>query len=409
MLKFFPHQVKTLEFLLERKRAIVCSAPRTGKSLPAMAAAMQHQPALVVCPAIIRNVLKRACEAINSNIPVTIIEGRKAASELVAPSSGIVIMSYDITPYITKFDGFQCLVLDEAHRIANNTAKRTKACMKLMKATPNVYALTGTPIPRHPIGLWPLLSGLGIYKKSWMDFALRYCGGWSAPWGFSAEGATNIPELREKLKPHIIRHTKEDVFKNYTAPQFSLITFDLPLSRQEQGLDMDALVNNPNLILALEGLSELLLESARRKIKNCIEFVEDLLAAGEPVIVFAVHKEIVAAMEAGLKHYGVVKVVGDTPKAEREKAISDFQAGKADVIIGAVTVLAEGVDLSRSDTIVFVETGWSPAAIEQCSSRVENINKESTPVVYILTTANSLDHRVMSTILKKQNIIDQIL
>lgn len=407
-MNLYPHQQQTLEFLLTKKRAMVCSAPRTGKSLPTMAAAMQNQPVLVVCPAIVRSVLKRACEQIDSSVPIRIIDGRKVA-EALQPAPGVTIMSYDITPSIKRFDGFNTLVLDEAHRIANHTAKRTKACLKLMKATPHVYILTGTPIPRYPSGLWPLLHGLGVFKGDFFSFARRYCGLWMSPWGWNWDGATNLPELRQKLKPHFIRHTKEDVFQNYTAPQYSLVTFDLPVNRKEQTLDAEALVINPNLIMAIEGLSELLLESARKKVPSCIEFIEDLLTADEPVVVFAIHKEIVAALEEGLKSHGVVKVVGDTPTKQRDKAIADFQEGRANVIIGNVAAMSEGVSLARADTIVFVETGWSPAALEQAASRVENLQKQSRPVIYLLTTANSLDHRVIKVLLKKKNIIDQIL
>jgi SWI/SNF-related matrix-associated actin-dependent regulator 1 of chromatin subfamily A len=305
--------------------------------------------------------------------------------------------------------GWQTLVLDEAHRCGNFQSKRAKMAIKLMKATPRVYALTGTPIPRYPYNLWPLLHGLGIYKNDFMTFAKRYCGLWMSPWGWDWTRATNLPELKEKIKPHVLRHTKAEVFKNYQPPQFSLITFDLPVSRKEQDFDAEALVVNPNLVLAIEGLSELLLESARRKVASCVEFISDLVDAGEPVVVFAIHKEIVSALEDGLRIYGVVKVVGDTSSKERDKAIDAFQNGEANVIIGNVAAMSEGVNLARADTIVFVETGWSPAALNQSSSRVENLQKQSKPMIYILTTANSLDHRVIKTLMKKQSIIDAII
>ena len=407
-MNLYPHQIEALEFLLEKKRCILASEPRTGKTLPAVAAAMKNLPALIICPAIVKSVIERACAVVDPTVPVTVIDGRIAAHNLVA-GQGVFIMSYDVAPYLLHFTGWNTLVLDEAHRIASNTAKRTKAAVKLMKKTPHVYCLTGTPIPRHPIGLFPMLHGLGIYKGSWMAFAFRYAKAWQSPWGFDTTGSSNLPELRDKIKPHILRHTKEQVFVDYQEPAFSIITFDLPVSRREQEFDAESLVVNPNVILALEGLSELLLESARKKVKSCIEFISDLVESGQPVIVFAVHKEIVASLELGLKEHGVVKVVGDTPAKERDQNIADFQSGKASVIIGNVAAMSEGVDLSRGDTIVFVETGWSPATLTQASSRVENLQKKGGATIYLLTTANSLDHRVIKTILKKKGIIDQII
>jgi SWI/SNF-related matrix-associated actin-dependent regulator 1 of chromatin subfamily A len=287
---------------------------------------------------------------------------------------------------------------------------RTKAAMHLMKNITHVYALSGTPIPNRPIELWPILHGLGIYRGGWFDFASRYCKLWASPWGMDASGASNIPELKALMKPHVLRRKKEDVFKDYKDPQVSLITFDLPNDKREQQFDADALVANPNALLAFEGLAEIMKEAGMRKVNAASEFIDDLLQAGEPVVVFAHHKDVVQALQSELKVHKPVTVVGDTPRAQRDKAIEAFQAGKTKCIIGNIAAMSEGVDLSAADTIVFVECTWSTSALEQASSRVENITKNGiAPVIYILTIRASLDHTVLAKILKKQNIINQII
>ena len=127
-------------------------------------------------------------------------------------------------------------------------------------------------------------------------------------------------------------------------------------------------------------------------------------------MVFVHHKDVARGLMETLKAHKPVIVVGDTPRAARDKAIADFQAGKTKVIIGNIAAMSEGVDLSAADTIVFVECTWSTSALEQASSRVENIAKHGVkPIIYILTIRASLDHTVLSKILKKQNIINQII
>jgi SNF2 family DNA or RNA helicase len=119
---------------------------------------------------------------------------------------------------------------------------------------------------------------------------------------------------------------------------------------------------------------------------------------------------VVAELEKLLFVHKPVIVVGDTSRAKRDKAIADFQAGKTLCIIGNIAAMSEGVDLSAADTIVFVECTWSTSALEQASSRVENIQKNGIkPMIYILTIHASLDHNVLSKILRKQNIINQII
>jgi SNF2 family DNA or RNA helicase len=197
---------------------------------------------------------------------------------------------------------------------------------------------------------------------------------------------------------------------DYKEPQVSLITFDLAVDKREQSFDADALMANPNALLAFEGLSEIMREAGIRKAPLAIEFIDDLLQADEPVVVFAHHKEVVAMLTEGLKEHKPVMVVGDTPKAQRQKNIDAFQSGQTKCIIGNIAAMSEGVDLSAADTIVFVECTWSTSALEQASSRVENINKSGIPpVIYILTIKASLDHNVLAKVLKKLNVVNQII
>jgi SWI/SNF-related matrix-associated actin-dependent regulator 1 of chromatin subfamily A len=405
-MNLLPHQIEARDFLLTKRRAILADQPRVGKTLPTAAAALQHLPAIIVCPAIAKTVWEAAFQRLGCD-DVRVINGRQDASSVGWHK--VIIVNYDLLPNLILGKA-QTLVLDECHRIKNPKAARTKAASLLMKMTPRVYALSGTPLPNRPIELWPILHGLGIYRGGWFDFAARYAKMWQAPWGLDVSGASNIPELKALMRPHVLRRKKEDVFKDYKDPQVSLITFDLPTDKREQAFDADALVANPNALMAFEGLAEVMREAGMRKVTMAAEFIDDLLQAGEPVVVFAHHKDVVAQLVDALFVHKPAVVVGDTPRAQRDKAIDAFQTGKTKCIIGNIAAMSEGVDLSAADTIVFVECTWSTSALEQASSRVENIAKNGiAPVIYILTIRASLDHNVLAKILAKQNIINQII
>ena len=405
-MKLYPHQETSKQFLLDTKRAILADQPRVGKTLPTAAAALEHLPALIVCPAIAKTVWEAAFNKL-SKATVRVVNGKNDAMKTT--DHQVVIINYDLLQYFNNA-GYQTLVLDECHRVKNPLAKRTTSAALLMKQIDRVYALSGTPIPNRPIELWPILHGLGIYRGGWYDFAARYAKMWKAPWGLDVSGSSNIAELKALMKPHVMRRKKEDVFKDYQDPQVSLITFDLPNDKREQQFDADALVANPNALLAFEGLAEIMKEAGMRKVDAAAEFIDDLLNAGEPVVVFAHHKDVVGKLCDELRVHKPVTVVGDTPRAQRDKAVSDFQSGKAKCIVGNVQSMSEGVDLSAADTIVFVECTWSTSALEQASSRVENIAKHGVkPMIYILTIRASLDHTVLAKILAKQNIINQII
>lgn len=408
-MQLFPHQQEAKLFLLSRRRAILADQPRVGKTLPTAAAALENLPALIVCPAIAKTVWEAAFQRLAPNVSVHVVNGKKDAG--LPTSADVTIINYDVLQYgVTQVDKYNALVLDECHRIKNPKAARTKAAMLAMKKIDCVYALSGTPIPNRPIELWPILHGLGIYRGGWFDFAARYARLFSAPWGLDASGASNLPELKAMMKPHVLRRKKEDIFKDYKEPQVSLITFDLPNDKREQSFDADALVANPNALMAFEGLAEIMREAGMRKVQYAADFIDDLLQANEPVVVFAHHKDVVQALQDELKTHKPVTVVGDTTRLKRDMAIADFQAGKTKCIIGNIAAMSEGVDLSASDTIVFVECTWSTSALEQASSRVENITKNGiAPVIYILTIKASLDHNVLAKVLKKLNVVNQII
>ena len=408
-MKLFPHQEEARDFLLANRRCILADQPRVGKTLPAAAAALQHLPAIIVCPAIAKTVWEAAFKKLAPSISVKVITGKRQAGELIGCQ--VTIVNYDILSSVTTFSGIKTVVFDECHRLKNNKAIRTKAAMLMMKKIDRVYALSGTIVPNRPAELWPILHGLGIYRGGWFDFVYRYAKAWNPPWGgLDVSGASNIPELKALMRPHVLRRKKEDIFMDYKQPQVSLVTFDLPVDKREQQFDADALVANPNALMAFEGLAEVMKEAGMRKIKAASEFISDLLQSGEPIVVFAHHKDVVHGLVEELKDHKPVVVVGDTPSAKRTENITAFQSGQTKVIVGNIAAMSEGVDLSAADTIVFVECTWSTSALEQASSRVENINKSGVkPVIYLLTIRASLDHNILAKCLRKQNIINQII
>ena len=408
-MNLLPHQEVSKQFLLSKGRCILADEPRVGKTLATASAALQHLPALIVCPAIVKTVWQSAFTNLDPSIPVTIINGKKNATSIGA--DGITIINYDLLGSIQEMGNFKTLVLDESHRIKSPKAVRTVAAQKLMSKIKYVYALSGTPIPNRPIELWPLLNGLGIYRGGYYDFAARYARMWKAPWGLDVSGASNLPELKEMMKPFVLRRKKADVFTEYQEPIVSLITFDLPVDHREKEFDIDALIDHPNPMLAFEGLSEVMKEAGLRKVKPAIEFILDKLETGEPIVVFAHHKEVVHAIKDEIKkHCGVSVITGETNQKYRADIIQQFQSGQNKVFIGNLAACQEGIDLSAADTVVFVEATWQTSALLQASSRIENINKAGcAPLIYLLTIARSLDHTILKKVLIKQNIVNQII
>lgn len=123
------------------------------------------------------------------------------------------------------------LIADEAHRLRNYQAKRSKVMRQLGDRAARRYALTGTPVDTNPGDLYGLANWTtpGILGNA-RDFMNRYSypqifGDRQAGWS----GKRNIAELAVRARPLYIRHTIAEV-----APHLP------PLRVVAKALDPDA-------------------------------------------------------------------------------------------------------------------------------------------------------------------------
>jgi superfamily II DNA/RNA helicase len=96
------------------------------------------------------------------------------------------------------------------------------------------------------------------------------------------------------------------------------------------------LVENPNALMAFEGLAELMREAGLRKVKPAAEFIENLLDSEDQVVVFVHHKDVAAQLAEALKKHKPAVITGDTPRKQRDTYIDEFQAHKRRIIVGTL-------------------------------------------------------------------------
>lgn len=126
----------------------------------------------------------------------------------------VVITNYETLLNDKIFDKickmkFDILTVDECHSIKNRTAERSKRIYKLAKIIDTRIGLSGTPLENRPpelFGVFQLIEPKLF--ANWSTFASRYIK--FVRYGIIA-GYRNLPELREKIQPYIIRRTLKDV------------------------------------------------------------------------------------------------------------------------------------------------------------------------------------------------------
>jgi len=112
--------------------------------------------------------------------------------------------------------GRAAVYVDEATKIKNHSAARTKSLAKLRRRMTHARVMTGTPITAGPMDLYSQMSFAvpGLLGTSFMAYRARYAvlrdiyvGARRVP---TIVGYRNLDELRERVAPHIFRVTKEE-------------------------------------------------------------------------------------------------------------------------------------------------------------------------------------------------------
>jgi SNF2 family DNA or RNA helicase len=106
------------------------------------------------------------------------------------------------------------------------------------------------------------------------------------------------------------------------------------------------------------------------KIDAAVELVQENLP--HATVCFTWHRASADALEARLTKLGIptVKVHGDVPLKDRTAAIDRFQEGRAKAFVGTIKTVGESVNLNAASDVVFVESSWTPADMDQARDRV---------------------------------------
>ncbi len=282
----------------------------------------------------------------------------------------------------------------------------------------HVIALTGTPIINRPVEAFTLLQALRPDEyDNFFSYAKRYCGAEKTQYGWDFSGCTNAPELRERLKDVMVRRTKDQVLTDLPAKR--RVTIDVELTNRD---DYDAVqeaaeealqeaVESRNAGEALRILNQLRRLAGQGKVGPAIEWIEEFVAGGGSLIVFAHHKDILDAVQAALGEAGVtcVRVDGDVPVAARQAAVDAFQAGTAQVFLGTPGAAGVGLTLTKAQDVLFIERQWTPALEEQAEDRAHRIGQKGSVTAWYLVAAESIDDRFNALVEKKRAVIGAVM
>ena len=185
------------------------------------------------------------------------------------------------------------------------------------------------------------------------------------------EGIRNVPELKLLLKGIYIRRLQKDVL-------------DLPpMIEREVVIDFKDVVGMKESWEEFEKDSvddvyaTVKMKSANVKAKYTADYCKNLLESGEkPLVIFTAHREALSLIAASLGKY-VTEVIHGQVKAEaRHDIVTRFQAGKIDVLVCSIKAASVGLNLTRSQNIIFNDLDPNPIYNAQALKRIQRIGQE---------------------------------
>jgi SNF2 family DNA or RNA helicase len=340
-------------------------------------------------------------------------------------AADVTVLNYDIVAgrveALTALEP-RAVVLDESHYCKNPRAQRTQAAQQLSGAVPRegiVLALTGTPLMNRPSELISQLRILGRLG----DF------GSGAQFGerFRGVGGT---ESHQRLHWHLrarcfARRLKADVLPQLPAktravvpvtldnePEYRLAEQDVIAWLRSQPLDLgdlDAKVAAALRAERLVRLNALKLLAARGKLHAALHWIHDFLSAGEPLVVFARHREIQHAVVERFPR--ALHVLGEDSRRARDQAVQTFQASEGEdnqLIVCSIEVAGQGITLTRSSNVAFLELDWTPAKHDQAEDRCHRIGQQDAVNVTYLLAADTIDETIATLLERKRAVIGAV-
>jgi SWI/SNF-related matrix-associated actin-dependent regulator of chromatin subfamily A-like protein 1 len=407
-----PFQWAGVRYVLDARGAFLADEQGLGKTVEALAAleADDAYPAIVVCPASMKLNWQREAERWLPHRSAVIVEGRRA----VPPRGEITILNYEIVAHHRQALALRkpkALVVDESHYCKNPRAKRTQAVRALAAALPNdslKLALTGTPVLNHAEELIAQLRVIGRLQ----DF------GSGAHFAKQFQGQLSEERLHWHLRRRcFVRRVKADVLPQLPAKrqvvvpvaltneeEYRLAEKDVIEWLRAQPLDLSELNARIAATLRAERLAQLgTLQrlAARGKLAAALAWIHDFLASGEPLVVFARHKEV---QQAVLHRFPTAAhILGDDNLKERDQAIETFQQPDGpQLIIGATRVAAQGITLTRASNVAFLELEWTPAMHDQAEDRCHRIGQRDAVTAWYLLAAETIDETMARLIQRKR-------
>lgn len=428
------------------------------------------QRALIICPSSLKfNWFKELRKWLTRKLSVGVAEGKTFPSTDIVIINFDILHNFEKS--LSFF--WDLIVIDEVHNLCNAKNRRSKcvfgykpkrndinklmtergcdkdtAFLALRKSPMNArrkLAMSGTPMVNRIKDLFPVLNWLN--PEEWKDeftFLRRYAAGERdhlGHWNFS--GASHVDELKTRLRSTLLlRRLKKQVWKEMPLKLRKLVEIPNTLETskairaesekfesfrdQLEGMMLAAELAkisedkaiyknavkalNEGVKVAFDEMALVRKETAIAKLPAVVAGLREILDGDEThkLIVFGHHREVLLRLKQEFPQAAII--IGGMSAEEKSSQVEKFQNDKAcNLFIGGLRAAAEGITLTASSHVIFIEEDWTPSRMTQAEDRAHRIGQHDNVLVEHWVLANSLDVNIVIANITKQEMMDTVL
>lgn len=390
-------------------------------------------PALLVVPTSLLHGWQEQAARFTPELSLLILHGTRRGALLdQIGTADLVVTTYPLLARdrdVLSDVAWDLVIIDEAQTLKNPAAQTAKALRDIPAR--GRLALTGTPMENSLQDLWTLFDwvvpGLLGDRKTFQSV-------FRTPIEKQGDKAAQA-RLNRRLKPFLLRRTKEEVAAELPPRTEILDQIDLPKAQQalyetvRSAMDVRvreavaarglaaARITILDALLKLRQVCcdpALVKTDAARTVKDSAkrarlrELLEELVAEGRRILVFSQFVEMLELIAADLDALGIEHLMLTGQTTNRPEVLRAFTEGTAPVFLLSLKAGGVGLTLTEADTVILYDPWWNPAVERQAMDRVHRIGQDKPVFVHRLVASGTVEERILQLQAKKQALTDAL-
>ncbi|MCA9137107.1 MAG: DEAD/DEAH box helicase [Planctomycetales bacterium] len=431
-----PYQLDGIAFVAGAGRAILADDMGLGKTIQGIGVAellarlSDIKRVLIVSPASLKSQWRSEIHRFSGRSTQIVLGTGAERVEQYQSKTFFTICNYEqVLRDLTAIEevAWDLIILDEGQRIKNWESKTSNVIRQL--ESPFRLVLSGTPLENRLGDLFTVTrfvddDRLGpAYEFFHKHHVVDERG--------KTLGYRRLDELRESLRPILLRRTRSEVAKQLPERTDEVIRIEATAEQKEINdahlaivaqivnkkfmTEMDLLRMQKSLLMARMACdSTYLIDQEEPEYSSKLERLTELLEGlfedpTRKIVLFSEWRRMLDRIERRMDTMGVdyVRLDGQVPQKQRGALVSRFQTDPECRVICMTNAGSTGLNLQAANTVINVDLPWNPAILEQRIARAYRMGQKNPVHIYkLVTVGDTIEERLLETLASKQELAD---